>query len=163
VDIYVLRHGEAGKSLPMGGLDAERSLTSAGRNEVEEVCRRLHGIGLKFDRIATSSLKRSNETAEIAGEVFKVEVEEWPELRPEGSRDDLAKKLARIRRYSSLLLVGHEPFLTSFLAEVIGAGPEARIVLKKAGLVRISVTSFSPRLTGELRWLLSPRIMRKFR
>jgi phosphohistidine phosphatase len=163
VDIFILRHGEAGKTLPMGGLDAERPLTSAGRKEVVDVCRRLDSLSLKLDRIGTSSLKRSKETAEIAGKTFKVEVEEWAELRPEANRQDLVKKLSKMRRDSSLLLVGHEPFLSSFVAEVIGAGPGAKILLKKSGLVRISVTSFTPKMTGELRWLLSPRIMKGLR
>jgi phosphohistidine phosphatase len=163
VDIYILRHGEAGKTLPMGGLDAERPLTSTGRKEVGEVCGRLDALGLKLDRIATSPLKRSKETAEIAGKTFKVEVEEWAELKPEANREDLVKKLSRIRRDSSVLLVGHEPFLSSFVAEAVGAGPEAKILLKKSGLARISVTSFTPKMTGELRWLLSPRIIKRLR
>jgi phosphohistidine phosphatase len=163
VDIFILRHGEAGKTLPTGGLDVERPLTSAGRKEVEEVCRRLGNVGLKLDWIATSPLKRSKETAEIAGKAFNVEVEEWAELKPEASQEDLAKKLSRIKRDSSLLLVGHEPFLSSFVAEAIGASPEARILLKKSGLARMFVTSFAPKMTGELRWLLSPRIMKRLR
>ena len=163
MDIFILRHGEAGKTLPMGGLDAERPLTSEGRKDVGEVCKRLDGLGLKLDRIATSPLKRSKETAEIAGKAFKVEVEEWAELKPEASREELAKKLSRIKRDSSLLLVGHEPFLSSFVAEVVGAGPQAKILLKKSGLARIYVTSFTPKMTGELRWLLSPRIMKRLR
>lgn len=163
MDIYILRHGEAGKTIPMGGLDAERPLTSEGMREVAEVCKRLDGVGLKFDRIASSPLKRSKETAKIAGKTFGAEVEEWAELKPEASREDLVRKLSRLKRDSSILLVGHEPFLSSFIAEAIGAGPEAKILLKKSGLARISVTSFAPRMTGELRWLLSQRIMKRLR
>jgi phosphohistidine phosphatase len=147
----------------MGGLDGARHLTSEGSKEVEEVCQRLDSLGLKLDKIATSPLKRAKETADIAGRVFNVEVEEWEELKPEASREDLATKLSRIKRDSSLLLVGHEPFLSSFVAGAVGAGPEAKILLKKSGLVRISVSSFSPKLTGELRWLLSPRIIKRLR
>jgi phosphohistidine phosphatase len=163
VDIYILRHGEAGRSLAMGELDAERSLTPYGKKEVADVCRRLAGAGLKFEKIASSPLRRARETAAIAGKTFDLEVEEWPELRPDAGWEDLAKKLSRIDRDSSVLLVGHEPFLSSFIAEVIGAGPEAKVLLKKSGLARISVTTFTPKIEGELRWLLSPRVMKRLK
>jgi phosphohistidine phosphatase len=163
VDIFILRHGEAGKTLPMGGLDAERPLTSGGRKEVEEVCRRLNDFGLKLDGIATSPLKRAKETAAIAGRAFNLEVQEWTELKPEANREDLVKKLSRIRHDSSLLLVGHEPFLSSFVAAAVGAGPGAKVLLKKSGLARVHLTSVTPRMTGELRWLLSPRIIKRLR
>jgi len=58
VGIFILRHGEAGKTIPMEGLGAERPLTSEAMREVAGVCKRLDGVGLKFDRIASSSLKR---------------------------------------------------------------------------------------------------------
>ena len=35
------------------------------------------------------------------------------------------------------------------------------IILKKAGLSRIKITSTVPTLKGELRWLLTPRILKK--
>jgi hypothetical protein len=35
-----------------------------------------------------------------------------------------------------------------------------RISLKKAGLVKIRVISLTPNISGELRWLLTPRILK---
>jgi hypothetical protein len=35
------------------------------------------------------------------------------------------------------------------------------IVLKKAGLAKLRISSMSPKLTGELRWLLTPMLPRK--
>jgi hypothetical protein len=35
------------------------------------------------------------------------------------------------------------------------------IILKKAGLSRIKITSTVPKFKGELRWLLTPRILKK--
>jgi len=163
VELYILRHGEAGDALPMGGADAERALTMEGKKEVADVCKRLSKVGLKFDRIATSPLKRAKETAEIAGREFGIEVEEWAELKPEAKAEDLGRRLSRQKRDSSVLLVGHEPFLTAFIGEVVGAGPEAKFILKKAGLARVSITGFVPRMTGELRWLLSPKTIRRLR
>ena len=36
------------------------------------------------------------------------------------------------------------------------------IILKKAGLSRIKITSTVPKFKGELRWLLTPRILKKY-
>jgi hypothetical protein len=42
-----------------------------------------------------------------------------------------------------------------------GSGGGGHIILKKAGLARIGITSFtSPNLHGELKWLLTPKHMR---
>ncbi len=108
-------------------------------------------------------MRRAKETAEIAGKAFNLDVEEWVELKPEAKGDELARKLAREKRESSVLLVGHEPFLTAFVGRVVGAGPEAKMVLRKAGLVRVSVADFEPKMTGELRWLLSPKVIKRLR
>jgi phosphohistidine phosphatase len=37
----------------------------------------------------------------------------------------------------------------------------ARIVLKKAGLAKVDVTAFRPRAKGELRWLMTPRHLKR--
>jgi phosphohistidine phosphatase len=92
-------------------------------------------------------------------------VEEWVELSPEGSREVFYKRLARLKSDSSVLCVGHEPYLTSAIGDMITGGREGtggiRILLKKGGLARISVSGFGPRVNGELRWLLTPKQIRK--
>jgi hypothetical protein len=37
----------------------------------------------------------------------------------------------------------------------------ANIVLKKAGLAKIRITSLIPEISGELRWLLTPRLLKR--
>jgi len=37
----------------------------------------------------------------------------------------------------------------------------AKIVLKKGGVAKVRITSFTPRVSGELRWLLTPKIIAK--
>jgi hypothetical protein len=39
-------------------------------------------------------------------------------------------------------------------------GSHRSIVLKKSGLARISITSMNPKLKGELRWLLTPMLLK---
>lgn len=165
MDLFLLRHGEAGKRLTAMARDRERPLTVAGRQEVEKIGRALARSGLEFDLVATSPLRRAAETASAVSEAFKrTKLEEWPELSPEGSREALYRRLARVKAGSCVLCVGHEPYLTTVIGEVAGRAeqsPGFRIALKKGGLARVSITTFSPRVTGELRWLLTPKQIRK--
>jgi phosphohistidine phosphatase len=160
MDLYLVRHGESGRSLTDVKRDSARSLTSAGRKEVEEIANSIERLGVKFDGIATSSLPRAKETAQIiARRQKKAKLLVWDELRPEGDRRAMMSRLAKMGHESEILLVGHEPYLTSVLADLMGAKP-GTILLKKAGLVRFRVTSFTPSVKGELRWLLSPRVLK---
>jgi phosphohistidine phosphatase len=44
--------------------------------------------------------------------------------------------------------------------EIVFGNGAGSIVLKKAGLARIEVTSFQPNIKAELRWLLTPKLLR---
>ena len=167
MDLYLLRHGEAGKRVPVASRDSERGLTAAGEGEVEEVGRAMDKLGLKFDVVASSPLKRAKDTADLVNKALKMKggVEEWPELSPEGDRALLSRRLGRLRRDSKVLCVGHEPYLTDLASEIVGgrgAGVSSvRMALKKSGLIRLEVTGFNPTASGELRWLLTPKLIRK--
>ena len=161
MDIIILRHGEAGKRLEAGSKDMERSLTVAGAKEVEQVAEAMSRMKLGIDHISASPLKRAHETAAIAGRVLKKEIESWDELRPEGKTSELFSRLSRMKDGSTILLVGHEPYLSGMISELIHGDVHTRIVLKKSGLAKVSLSSLVPRPAGELRWLLTPRQARK--
>lgn len=164
MDVYLLRHGEAGKRVPAASKDMERALTSAGKEEVEEVGEAMGRMGFRFDIVASSPLKRAKDTASMVNKALKRKggVEEWTELRPEGNRADFYRRLGKLNPDSVVLCVGHEPYLTAAIGEIAGrGGPGIRIALKKSGLARLAVTGFNPKISGELRWLLTPKQIRK--
>jgi phosphohistidine phosphatase len=164
MDLYVLRHGEAGKRLPAGGKDSERALTVTGVEEVEQVALGLYRLGLKFDFVATSPLKRSFQTAQIMAKILRIKkakIEEWGQLKPEGSRLDLYRKLSQFKQESSILVVGHEPYLSNLISEIVFGNATKGIDLKKAGMAKIRLTTVQPKAKGELKWLLTPGHLRK--
>jgi phosphohistidine phosphatase len=167
VELYLLRHGEAGKRVPVAAKDTGRTLTAAGRQEIEEVGKAMAKLGYRFDVLASSPLKRAKETATIVNEAMdrKSQVEEWPELSPEGNRGAFYRRLGKLKPGSKVLCVGHEPYLTTAMGEIVGRGGEGsagfRISLKKGGLAKILVTGFNPRISGEMRWLLTPKQVRR--
>ena len=161
IDLFILRHGEAGNRMTVVEKDSERPLTPEGRTEMQKIAKSLKAIGLQIDRIYTSPLRRARETAEIAAKILEIlTLEEWDELKPDGSKTGLYRKLARLEQNPRPILVGHEPYLTSVIGEIIGT-TSAKIVLKKGGVAKVRITSFTPRISGELRWLLTPKIIAK--
>jgi phosphohistidine phosphatase len=172
MELFILRHGEAGKRISSGNKDSARPLTVTGQKEVANIAASLKDLGIKFDLIITSPLKRTHQTAAIVAKKLQNEkkMEDWDELKPEGKSMDLYTRLSSSRQLkpqSSVLIVGHEPYLSNMISDIIadsnsgdGSG-STRIALKKAGLARITVNSSnSNRMQGELKWLLTPRHMK---
>lgn len=162
MDLFVARHGEAGKSLTNAQKDTERPLTADGRKEAEAIAAFVEKLGIRFDEVISSPLRRSKETAEVVmkRQKKKLKLQLWDELRPEGEREAMLTRLAALGHGSKVLLVGHDPYLSTLIADMIGAG-SGTIILKKGGVVRVRVTTFSPQAKGELRWLLSPRVLKR--
>jgi phosphohistidine phosphatase len=72
MDLFILRHGEAGKSSD-GGDDFSRPLTVAGATDVTRDAEWLKDLGVKFDAIISSPLKRAHQTASIVSKIFNIE------------------------------------------------------------------------------------------
>jgi phosphohistidine phosphatase len=165
VELYILRHGEAGKRIAAGSKDSERALTVAGEQEVREVAAGLAELGVRPNFVAASPLARAQQTAEIAVKKLKVKKNNfqlWDELKPEGSRLELYARLAKFKADDSVMIVGHEPYLSSLVRDLAFDGQgSARITLKKAGLAKVDITAFRPKAKGELRWLLTPRHLKR--
>src|ERR1700733_1267657 len=163
MDLIILRHGEAGRSMESAGSDFERALTVFGMDEVEEVAEAIDKLKLGIGYIVTSPLKRAKETATIAAKVLNRDgvLEVWDELKPEGETQELYRRLSKLRQDSVILIVGHEPYLSGMIGEMISGTKQARIILKKAGVAKLEVTSLVPKASGELRWLMTPRQMKK--
>lgn len=163
MDLFILRHGEAGQRVSAGRGDFQRPLTAAGQKEVSDIATSLKDLGIKLDIVISSPLKRAHQTASIVAKTFNIgkKMQDWAELSPEGNRLDLYNKLLQLKQQSSVLVVGHEPYLSEMISEMIFEGNNGgRIDLKKTGLARIRIVSSTPKFQGELRWLLTPKLLR---
>jgi phosphohistidine phosphatase len=160
MDLFVLRHGEAGKTIPSGSSDFKRPLTVAGEKEIVIISKALRKMGVRLDVILTSPLKRARQTADIVAKEFKAQnkLRQVRELAPEGNKSILYQSLTSFKEGTSLLLVGHNPYLSELVSEVVTNDSSVRLDLKKGGIVRIRIIAAAPKLKGELRWLLTPRL-----
>jgi phosphohistidine phosphatase len=116
LDLYILRHGDAGKRIAVAaGQDSgDATLTIAGREEIAVLARSLKHLNLKFDAIISSPLKRAIQTAKIIAKALVMEkrISIWNESVPEGNRSKLYNRLNQYTRQSTILIVGHQPYLT---------------------------------------------------
>ncbi len=169
LNLIILRHGDAGTRVPDPVKDYQRPLTQPGKKELVQVARSLKKINVKFDYILSSPLLRAIETAKIvAGEYNLMEkIELYDELKPSGNKDTLYKKLKKLNVDSTILIVGHEPYLSNMISDIISNNSynenRINIILKKAGLSKIKITSTVPRLKGELSWLITPKILKQIK
>ena len=162
LDLFILRHGEAGRGSVTVRDDSKRTLTIEGEKEIESISEGIKELGVEFDYVFTSPLLRAKQTAELVSKVVasKNQIKELDELKPEGNKLQLYSKLSNLKRDSCVLIVGHEPYMSELAGETISNGT-CRIDLKKAGLIRIRVTTILPKPKGELRWLLTPKHLKR--
>lgn len=205
MDLFLIRHGQSGsgknlsRNLGPNGIN-EKTLTATGIAEIERTAQTLKRMNIVLDAIVTSPLKHAHHSAEIVDGILFANkrdqigkpkkkkklttIQVWNDLAPEGDRALVYKNLAKFKYDSKVLVVGHEPFLTKMVAEIVsssspntprrfrhsssdsnlylgyGRGKHRSIVLKRSGLARISITSMNPKLKGELRWLLTPMLLK---
>jgi len=167
MELFILRHGEAGQRSASSAGDRKRPLTSTGKLEISEIAKALKIIGLKFDLILTSPLKRAYDTATIVSKVFHIvnKVQVWNELAPEGKKTDLYRKISELKEEYIVLMVGHQPLLGEMANDMIHRGKSnpCNLVLKKGGIMRIRLLTRGNVPRGELLWLISPRLLRNIK
>jgi len=173
LELYILRHGETSKKL-YNSVDSNHSLTFSGKSEIEKIGKSIKKLKIKIDLILTSTISSSLETADIINNLFnkKIKILKCKDLQPEGNILNVYKIISEFNQMSSILIVGHEPYLSTMISDIISntsnnknktsndIKSNSNIILKKAGLSKIRITSTVPTLQGELRWLLTPRVLK---
>jgi phosphohistidine phosphatase len=141
--LYILRHASAGTRRPNPLVDRKRGLDREGKQQCLLVGSFLNAVGVNFDAILSSPLKRSLQTASlVATEIgFDQKITADPSLEPAGRLVDFEALLARYMHLENVLVVGHNPNLAHYAGALIGQrGLRANIRLRKAGLARIDVS-----------------------
>ena len=154
--LFILRHGIAEDA---GGTIGEydRALTEEGRVQLQQITQAMQRLGIKPDIVLTSPLVRARQTADIVASALGSTVESADELQP-GCTLDSVQRLLRRYAHETIMIVGHEPDLSSLAARLINAD-ERGIVLKKAGLIRIEIDGRPQAGRGRLSALLTPKML----
>jgi phosphohistidine phosphatase len=157
--IYFVRHASAGTHTANPGKDEKRPLDADGIEQCGYVGRALAALNVQPDVVISSPLKRATQTASLIGNEIgyegKLQLE--PALRPEASFADFRRMLEKYSKHEAVMMVGHNPSITEFLARIITkAGCEASIDFKKCGAARVETV----RQAATLNWFLTPKMAR---
>jgi phosphohistidine phosphatase len=156
MEIYLLRHGIAEDAAP-GMPDADRALTSAGRQKLRRVLTRARAAKVEPDVILSSPYRRALETAAVAVETlgYSGKVVQTGTLTPDANPHETWEEIRAHKTETSLLLASHEPLMSSLLAFLLNT-PALLVDFKKAALARVDCDRFGPEPHGTLKWLLTP-------
>ena len=165
MNLFLLRHASAGVRRMNPVLDVKRPLDKDGKRHCLHLAYLLNAMNLSFDLVVSSGLKRSLQTAQLVatetGYESKILISNA--LAPSATFEQFQRLVRECADYENVLMVGHNPNITSFLAQMIfGAaattvpGQQPRIRLRKGSLARVSMS----RGPATLQWLLEPRMVR---
>jgi phosphohistidine phosphatase len=157
--IYFVRHASAGQQESNPRKDEKRPLDSDGIEQCNSVGRALAALDVQPDVIISSPLKRATQTASLIGNEMghegKLQLEQG--LRPEASFAEFRRMLEKYARHEAIMVVGHNPSITDFLARLIAkSGSEALIDFKKGAVARAE----TGRNSATLNWFFTPKIAR---
>jgi phosphohistidine phosphatase len=159
-ELYFVRHGLAEERGDAWPDDIKRPLTEEGMSRLRKAVRGLSRIGVSIDVVLTSPLVRARQTADIVagGLDPRPSIVNVDSLAPAGSYAAVLADLEKHSRKCRLALVGHEPMLGELAARLVGS--RHPIEFKKGGVCRIDVEDLPPAGPGDLRWMLTPKILR---
>ena len=146
--VWLLRHAEAE---PHGTrTDAQRKLTERGEQQAAAAGTALEKLAGGFELALTSPKVRAAETARIAlASLGGAPAQEFAPLADALDGRGVIEQARALGADGRLLLVGHEPQLSTLVAELTGAHAD----LKKGGIAVVRLDGGG----GELAVLLRPR------
>jgi len=154
VQLYLIRHATATDRAEHDGPDSDRRLTDEGHTEASLAARAMAQMAIEPHLVVTSPYARALETARPIAALLDVPLVEEPRLAPGFEPTAFPALWERHSDCSSLVLVGHEPDLSTLVEYLTGA----HVTMPKGGIARIEAGTLRSRC--ELRWLLRPKQIR---
>jgi phosphohistidine phosphatase len=160
MEIYFLRHANAGEPKLNRAKDEQRPLDKLGIEQCHIVGRALAALKLELDAVISSPLVRAHQTAEIVAEELgqKEPIVVDDALRPDAGYEQFEELLARHKGKHAIMLVGHRPSQTEFLNRLVtGGGDSEPIDFKKGAIARVD---FEPGKPAVLKWMMPPKVVK---
>lgn len=160
MNLYILRHGIAADRGVEYPDDDLRPLTDKGIRRMRREAEGMNAIGIAPDVIISSPLVRAVQTAEIVRDGLdappQMAISEAlvPEAHPSQIIQELVKSHSSL---SSVMVVGHEPHMSSLVSYIMTGQVSWLIKLKKGALCNMEISALG---RGQLLWALAPRQLR---
>ena len=154
--VIILRHGISEEAHPQG--DYYRRLTPEGRVKLERVAAFLNKR-IRPDLVLTSPLVRAVQTAELFSKAleYRNTIAESRNLEPGSSPDSIIEEISALDD-GEVLLIGHDPQLSSLVERMVSSG-NLNFSMKKAAVARIDFDHAVRAGEGELKWAVAPGII----
>lgn len=160
--IYLIRHSNAvDPGTPGYEDDSLRPLTEKGRDKMRKIAAALKELDVKPDLIVSSPYIRARQTAEVLAKVlkFKQELAVNDTLVPMGNPENIIGEINEKYNVDELVLVGHEPCISSLVGMLIGGNPELALTVKNGGVCCLASDDLRAERKATLEWLLTPKIL----
>jgi phosphohistidine phosphatase len=161
MDLFLLRHAIAVDQATIDvSDDSERPLTKEGERKMRRIARAMGALDLHIDLILTSPFFRARQTAHIVAEEFGLEksLESTSFLEPGQSLEKLMSLIQRRSKHdASIVVVGHEPALSTLVSILLSGDVSVGVALKKGGLCKLQADAPWYGQCATLQWLLTPR------
>ena len=158
MNVYLMRHANAGLRRENPLSDAKRGLVKEGKEQCMLMARVLGALEVQIDTIVSSPLKRAMQTAQFVGTEmgFEGRVEISKALAPGAEYPAFLDLLNKYQDREGILVVGHNPHLFQILGRMITGNGGASIRLRKGSIACVDMDHHPARL----KWLLDPRTCR---
>lgn len=166
MNLYLMRHADAGVPRENPVLDAKRGLVKEGKQQCILMAGVLAGLKAQIDVIIASPLKRARQSAQlVATEIgFESPILTSPALEPDGDFAALQQLISEHSGREGVLVVGHNPNLHKFIARIMGCNGNGNghisttgsIRLRKGAIARVDMS----KRPAQLQWLIDPRLAR---
>jgi phosphohistidine phosphatase len=157
--LLLVRHAIALDRGTPGVSDQLRPLTEEGIAKFKKTARGL-GALVTPDLILTSPILRAKQTAEILARQWNgVSVHESAPLGS-GSRERFEEALTRVAKSAVIVAVGHEPFMSEWTADWLGASDPAPFEFKKGGAALLEFEKDVADGAGRLVFFLAPKAVK---
>jgi phosphohistidine phosphatase len=167
MELYLLRHAIAvARGTPDYEDDADRPLTESGEKKMRLAARGMRTLSLGLDLILSSPYLRCRQTANIAAKELQVgdKLSFSSTLAPEGAPQDLIEEINREHSAcDSIMLVGHEPYLSQLAGVLIAGSWQLGLTMRKGGLCRLTTDTLRYARCATLEWLLTPSQLSQLR
>jgi phosphohistidine phosphatase len=154
LQVFFIRHADAGDSAAWKGDDAKRPLSKKGRRQSKRLGDALSALDVRFDALLTSPKVRAADTAKIIGRRAGVKPKVDTCLGGGFDGTGLQQLIDGLPAGArAVAVVGHDPDFSAVVSWLTGAP----ISLPKGALARVDLADRSAGADrGVLRWLLPP-------